>query len=195
MSVVDTLDSVVAWAEENICSKIKLKLPDDKHVDGSYEYKLINPSCHAIYIPTKDRTAPADVPIPSLCVQLLESNERRIGGVMRLRFCFSAWDPGEHGEDVLSPDGAGGYEWSGEASFRRLSSGWRDVWNFADIALREIGGADDIAGHSLDREKGIDYGPYLVQDDVPSFYPYWFAWAEITLTYGVNRNHPSDDYL
>lgn len=195
MSVVNTLEQVVLWAKKTICSKVELKLPDDRKAGDSYPYKLVNPSCHPVYVPTKDRTPPAsdDVPIPSLCVQLLPSTETRKGGILRLRFAFLVWDPGQHAKDVFRP-GDEGLRQVKDEKFIRTSDGWRDVYNFLDIAMRELRLSESIGDYSLDDEKGIDYGPYTIEGDVPSFYPYWYAWCEFDLRYG-NANPTYDKYL
>ena len=42
MTIANTLDRLVKWTEENICSKIKLKVPPEDieaATDADYEYK------------------------------------------------------------------------------------------------------------------------------------------------------------
>ena len=76
MSIVDNLDKVAKWARENICTKVKLKLPDDDRNDGSYTVQLVSPEAFVLYVPTRDRMPPkVTAPIPSICVQLMEGKE------------------------------------------------------------------------------------------------------------------------
>jgi hypothetical protein len=203
MSTVNTIDVVTDWANENICQKVKLKLPDDKRVDATYNagYKLVNPDAFPLYVPAKDRMPPDVVaPIPSLCVQLMSGRDTltQDKGFMRLRFCFSTWDPGIHGPDIFNPaEGAEplAYEqWNGTdavAHYERRSEGWRDVWNFVDTALRVLESAEYIGTKEKYRimvEDGIDYGPVTEEDNAVDFYPYWFAWVAFNLQYGISRN-------
>lgn len=199
MSIVNNLDKVAKWAQENICSKVKLKLPDDDRNDGSYSVQLVSPEAFVLYVPTKDRLPPkATAPIPSICVQLLEGNDDMSSstGQMKMRFSLSAWNPGTHmAGEVLVPyrDEEGNLrykQWTSDGSkekFKRNAEGWRDVWSFADTVIRELENAEYIEGLRLVKEEGITYGPYQEDGTFTDFYPYWFAWVGFTLEYGLNR--------
>lgn len=199
MSIVGNLDKVAKWAQENICSKVKLKLPDDDRNDGSYSVQLVSPEAFVLYVPTKDRLPPkATAPIPSICVQLLEGNDDMTNstGQMKMRFSLSAWNPGTHMEgEVFVPytDEEGNLrykQWTSDDSkekFKRNAEGWRDVWSFADTVIRELENAEYIEGLRLVKEEGITYGPYQEDGTFTDFYPYWFAWVGFTLEYGINR--------
>lgn len=199
MSIVYRLDKVAKWAQDTICSKVKLKLPDDDRNDGTYGVQLVSPGVFVLYVPTKDRMPPkATAPIPSLCVQLVEGSEdmTKNSGRMKLRFSLSAWNPGTHKEgELFIPyrDESGNLYYKAWTSddvkekFIRNAEGWRDVWNFADTALRELEAAEYIEGLRLVKEDGITYGPYQDDGAFTDFYPYWFAWINFTLEYGLNR--------
>lgn len=203
MAIVDMMEKVTAWAQEAICAKVKLKLPNDKAVDASYNegYTLVHPAAFPLYVPTKDRIAPrVAAPIPSLCVQLLSGQDKADKGTMRLRFMLNAWDPGLHGPDVFHPAGDGQYtQWNGEeamAYYERRSEGWHDVWHFVDTALRELESTAIVGGFRLVREAGIEYGPLQEDGAIPDYYPYWFAWISFTIEYGLLRDQPSyHEYL
>jgi hypothetical protein len=183
MSVVDMVERACEWAAREVCGKVELKLPDDKHVDGSYPYTLVHPSVHAAYVPTKDRKPPKDMPVPSVCVQIIHGEEPHDGSLY-LRFSFLAWDPGTHEGDVFEPDGNGTYApLDDHGHFDRLSDGWRDVWNFVDVALHALR-SGKVGGYAV---SDVEYGPYAVEDDIPTFYPYWYAWIECRLAYGIPR--------
>jgi hypothetical protein len=199
VSIVNTLDKVAKWAQANICKDVKLKLPDDDKNDGTYNVKLVNPEAFVLYVPTKDRMPPQiAAPIPSLCVQLIEGTDDMIKSISRLkmRFSLSAWNPGMHKEGELflpQRDEAGNLiytVWTGsdiKEKFQRNSEGWRDVWTFADVAIRKLENAEFIEGLRLVKEDGVIYGPYQEEGAFTDFYPYWFAWVSFTIEYGLSR--------
>lgn len=202
MSIVNNTEKIISWAEEFICSKIKLKIPDDDSNDGKYNYKLVNPAVFALFVPTKDRLPPkAAAPIPSLCVQIIDGKDMPNSGTTRIRFGFSTWSPGTHGMDIFAPKPGEPGKYTqpdtdeGRAFYKRNSEGWRDAWNFVDLALREIESAEIIGGLlRVVKEDGITYGPYTEQDSILDCYPYWYAWVEFTVSYGITRQHPQYDH-
>ena len=206
MSVVKILDDVTEWAQKNICDGIKLKAPpenDAEAVDAGYEYTLVTPAAFPLFVPAKDKLPPSILtPIPSLCVRFMEGSDALdgSGGRINLQFAFSTWDVGLHGEDIFVKQKDGTFNrWSGEeaaAYFRRSGAGWRDAWNFVDIALRKIESATAIAGYELDRSTSVQYGPLAEQENIPDFYPFWFCWVNFTLRYPLIRNVIDlDEYL
>ena len=199
MSVVNILDRVTEWARQSICSKIKLKLPpkdEESATDQDYEYDLVTPAAFTMYVPTRDKLPP-DVrsPIPSICVRCRDGEDDLAAsrGRINIEFCFSAWNPGTYGADVLRPIEGNSTEarrWNGpEANdhFQRYGGGYRDVWNFVEIALREIESRTHIDGIEVDRTVPVRYGPLAEQESIPDFYPLWFAWVSFTLTYPLIR--------
>lgn len=118
-----------------------------------------------------------------------------------MQLCFSTWNPGTHGADVLKPvpgDSLRMQQWTGpeaEEYFDRNGDGWRDAWNLVDIALREIESRTNIAGYEIDRSTPVKFGPLTEQEAIPDFYPFWYAWISFTLTYPLRRNNPSVETL
>ena len=198
MSVVNILDNVTEWVQTNICTKIQLKVPpasDTDPTDAGYTYHLVQPTAFPLFVPARDKAAPGILsPIPSVCVRFLEGDEAlsKDMGSIGMQLCFSTWDPGLHGEDILRPDGDGGSKrWTGpeaDAYFRRSGEGWRDAWNFVDIALRELGSTTTVGGCSIDRSVPIKFGPLTDQGTIIEAYPLWFAWCSFSLTYDLRRN-------
>lgn len=204
MSIVNSIEIVREWLAANVCPLVQLKLPDDNATDASYPYKLVNPAAFSLFIPSKDRTPPKiAAPIPSVCVQIVQGKDDMIASTrgIKIRLCFAAWDPGYHGPDIFKPtgDGSGSYiQWNDEeakAIFLKNGEGWRDVWNFVDTALREIEDAEYINGLRLVKEDGITFGLFTEQDAVPDFYPFWYAWVELTVSEILTRNHKAYDHL
>lgn len=199
MTVVRILDTLTDWARENICTKIMLKVPpDNEHEpdDAGYEYRRVNPAAFPMYVPTKEKLPPAIIsPFPSVCVRFVEGadNLSDSKGSIGVQLCFSAWNPGTHGEDILLPGDDNALEpkqWTGpeaDAYFQRSGEGWRDVWNMVDIALREIEIVTNIDGLVIDRSVPVKFGPLTEQEAIPDFYPFWFAWVSFTVTYPLTR--------
>lgn len=202
MSVVHVIDTVTNWARTNICDKIKLKQPPDDleaPVDAEYEYTLVNPAAFPMYVPTSDKLPPGiHAPFPSLCVRLVAGQDEQANGkgYADLQLCFSTWDPGLHGKDILHPHGDGTFRrWSGEeadAFFQRTAGGWRDAWNFMDIALRAVESETNIGGFVIDKATPIKYGPLTEQEAIPDLYPTWFAWISFRVTYPLTTRNIAD---
>ncbi len=176
MSIVKILDDVTAWARENICSKIALKVPPKgtEPNDYDYAYKTANPVAFTMYVPTEDKL-PKDIPsaFPSLCVRFIEANDDlgTMTGTIGIQFLLSAWNPGKHGTE-----------------FERNGEGWRDIWNFTDIALQAVESVTNISGYKIDRSIPVKFGPLTEQEAVPDFYPFWFTWVTFQLTYPLMRD-------
>ena len=198
MSVVHVIDTVTDWARANICPKIQLKQPPadlDAATDEGYEYKLVTPAAFAMYVPTSEKLPPGiHSPFPSLCVRFMAGQDEQANGkgFVDLQLCFSTWDPGLHGEDILRANGDKSFKrWSGEeadAYFRRTGDGWRDAWNFVDIALRAVESETNIGGFVIDKATPVKYGPLTEQEAIPDLYPTWFAWISFRVTYPLVRN-------
>ena len=58
MTLVNSIDKIVSWLTENVCSKITLKLPDDYRNDTGYDVVMVNPAAFPLYVPGKDRLPP-----------------------------------------------------------------------------------------------------------------------------------------
>lgn len=200
MSVVHLIDTLAEWARENVCAHIQLKQapPPDAPEDGGYDYKLVHPAVFPMYVPTSEKLPPnIHAPFPSLCVRFVKGSDSVISrtGSVDIQLCFSAWNPGIHGRDMLLPvDGKTFKPWNEEAAqtfFRQTSDGWRDVYNFVDIALRAVESVDCIGQYTIDKSVPIEFGPLTEQESIPDFYPMWFAWISFRVSYPLLRNNPS----
>ena len=198
MSVVHVIDTVTEWARANICDHILLKQPPadtDAAMDSGYEYTRVHPAAFPLYMPTAEKNPPNfHAPYPALCVGFTQGQDEAAAGqgMVDLQLLLSAWNPGVHGRDVLLPAGDNTFQvWSGEkaeAFFQRSAEGWRDVWNFADTALRAVESVTNIGGYAIDRTAPIKFGPLTEQESVPDLYPFWFAWISFRVTYPLRRN-------
>ncbi|MBP1580801.1 MAG: hypothetical protein J6A26_00190 [Oscillospiraceae bacterium] len=198
MSIVHLIDTLTDWAKTNICSQIKLKVPpsNEAAVDAGYEYKLVTPAAFSMYIPTSDKLPPSIFsPFPSLCVGFVNGEDTPATGrgAVDVQLMFSTWDPGLHGEDWLIPTKYKEWkQWSGEDAenyFQRSGDGWRDAWNFVDIALRKLESTTNINGFVIDRASPIKFGPLNEQEAIPDLYATWFAWVSFRVTYPLTQRN------
>lgn len=204
-TVTEVIDRVVEWTEKNICQKVELKVPPtdlDAPDGGGYEYQRVHPHCFPLFVPGNDKLPPnVAAPIPSVCVRVVDGTDFRSEGSISLELWFSAWNPGTHGKDVLKPvqgKQATYEEWSGpeaEAYFQRNAEGWRDLWNWLDVSLREIESVESIDGLQIDREQGIKFGPAKDNEGIPDYYPFWFGFISLTLNRPIVRNIPAYEDL
>lgn len=204
MTLVQSIDKVVGWLRDSVCSQITLKLPDDYRNDTDYDVKFVNPAAFPLYVPGKDRLPPSvPAPIPSVCVQLMEGSDDLLQKKrqLQIRLCLACWNPGEHGGEVWqtrkNPDALGGFSFyraTGEAAqtYARNMEGWRDSFNFADLVLRELEGAEYIMGHRLVKESGIKFGLFTEEGNIWDYYPYWHSWISFTLEAGVVAKTPEE---
>lgn len=197
MSVVHIIDTLTEWARENVCNKIKLKVPplDGAFDDAGYQYKLVNPAAFGMYLPTSEKLPPnIHNPFPSVCVGFSKGQDvlAENAASLNVQLSFATWDTGIHGKDIYGKINYNEYQqWSGteaDAYFRRSGEGWRDAWNFVDIALRELESLTHIGGYVIDRSTPIEFGPLAEQEGIPNLYPFWFAWISFRIKYSIVRN-------
>lgn len=89
----------------------------------------------------------------------------------------------------IKDDGViGGYRYEhnpeGE-TYSRNSDGWKDLYNFQDIALSELENAEFLAGVRLDNAEPITYGPFSEEGQIWDYYPYWCGWVSFSIVCGV----------
>lgn len=209
MTLVQIMDIVVNWLNDNVCDQIALKLPDDSRNDDDYGVKFVSPAAFPLYVPGKDRLPPSvPAPIPSVCVQLMEGSDDLLKSKrqLQIRLCLACWNPGEHGGEIFhpqkNPQAIGGYSYyrvTGEAAekYSRNMEGWRDSFNFADLVLRELENTEYIAGLRVVKESGIKFGLFTEDGNIWDYYPYWHNWIGFTLEAGVVTRPPEKytDYL
>jgi hypothetical protein len=185
LSIVKILDDVTQWARQNICSQIELKVPpkNDAPNDFDYKYQKANPVAFTMYVPTGDKL-PKHIPsaFPSLCVQFMagEDDLKSMQGTLGIQLLLSAWNPGTHREDFITEQPA-------NKQFERNGDGWRDIWNFADLAVTAVESTTNICGYEIDRSVPVKFGPMTEQEAVPDYYPFWFAWVTFQITYPLKR--------
>ena len=63
------LELIADWLKENVCPHLQYKRPNDDNNDGTYNYQLVNPDVHIMYIPPKDILPEKKYAAPSILVQ------------------------------------------------------------------------------------------------------------------------------
>lgn len=198
MAIVNDLNQIREWVQEEICEELLLKLPDDDKSGSDYEPELVHPTAFALFTPTKDRLPPnVKAPIPSVCIRLKEGVHEQGTNKMHLILNFCTWNPGKQIEFVPTekPADIKAYNLQVANEFKRTADGWQDVFSFIDTALRTIETAEYIAGMRVVAEDGIKYGMASDKDGVDDFAPYWLGWIEFSVEAGNIRNKSYNDYL
>ncbi len=203
MSIVNTLDKVVAWTRREICEGTKLKLPPDGDGDDcpnaeEYRYREVTPACFPLFVPTQEKLPPKVLmPIPSVVVRILkgEDDAMKRTGKMDMDMCFSTWNPGTYGKDMLLPkEGEPGTfqtlpDEEAKGLFDIYANGWRDVWNWVDKAVRALESTTNMDGIQIDHAVPITYGPLREQESIPDLYPLWFAWVGFSVKIQLLRHN------
>ncbi len=176
MTVINILDEVRDWLENEICENFTFKKDPGKEeaIDASYTHELVTPKAFTLY-------PPFDEKFPSVTVQFSNGIQSKFdkGGELKLRFLFATWNPGLH---FINDNG--------EADFIVNQEGWRDVWNFIDYTLRKVTNTNSISPQiRIKHEDKIAFGPMTENETIPNYYPYWCAWIEFTIQYTVNSTN------
>lgn len=201
MSVVNTLDRITEWVQEKICNPVSFKVPPkEKEPEGpGYEYERVTPAAFKWFVPSNDRLPPdIKTAFPSVCVRLNDGEDSFNTRTMNFDMCFSVWNPGTHGSDIIEKMQDESYsQWKGDEAkeyYQRDNEGWREVWNWIDLALRELESVTNIGGGSIDRNS-IKFAPFKTNNEMVVFYPFWFAYISFTVETPLERNVPTFEGL
>lgn len=175
MTIINILDEVRNWLDSEVCENFKFKKDPGKEeaTDAGYNYELVKPKAFTLY-------PPFDEKFPSVTVQFSNGVQSKIdgSGELKLRFLFATWNSGLHHKD------------NGEPAFILNTEGWRDVWNFINYTLRKVTNTNSISPKiRIKHEDKINFGPMAENETIPSYWPYWCAWIEFTIQYGVNSTN------
>lgn len=172
MTIINILDEVRNWLENEICEGFTFKKDPGKEeaIDETYNFELVKPKAFILYPPFEEK-------FPSVTVQFGNGVQSKFeeSGELKLRFLFATWNPGLHQRYGVDP------------IFEVNAEGWRDVWNFIDFTLRKLTNTHSISPKiRIKHEDKINFGPMTENETIPNYYPYWCAWIEFTIQYGVN---------
>lgn len=175
MTVISVLEDVKDWLDNEICENFEFKKDPGKEeaIDTGYKYELVKPKVFILY-------PPFDEKFPSVTIQFGNGIQSKFNesGELKLRFLFGTWNPGLHSKD-------------GETkTFDINVEGWRDVWNFIDFTLRKVSNTNSIGSNiRIKHEDSVSFGPMAENETIPNYYPYWCAWLEFTVVYGVSSTN------
>ena len=216
MTMLDTIDGVRKWLEENVCTKLAFKKapPPDYPAGKEYKHELVRPKAWAIYYPAGDVVKLLDYACPCVVVQPIEFNYLPDGGEeVKVRLAFMVWNTGDHIEDVYDLNDDTEPVFSAELgrfvqrsrykltnpedAFKLNDDGWRDVFVFADTALLELKKAKNIGGFKLKEDEPINCTPYSEESVSQYFYPYHYTRLDITLYRSVieAKDKEVEEYL
>lgn len=200
--LTDTIQSVVNWLSENVCSKVTLKLPDDYKNDDEYSVRLVHPAAFPLYVPGKDRLPPnVPAPVPSICVQMMQGSDDLMNKdrTLEIRLVVACWNPGTHGDEIYYPrenkDELGGYSYflrddEELQTYERNMDGWKESMNLQSFILSELEKSEFIAGSRIVKESGIKFGLFSEDGDICDYYPYWHSWITFQLQTGLVSPSP-----
>lgn len=194
MSIVKSMDTIAKWAEKEICGSVKLKKPPamDEPTDELYDYERVTPACFPMYVPNEMQrdewnTPAIKSPFPSLFVQIQSGEVKGKENKMEVLFWFSTWETGTHGKDILEPAVENGRKWKewddakAKEYFETKYEGWRDAWNWVDLAIHKLRATAHIGGVELVKSDPIKFGPAKEKEDIVDTYPFWFAWIRFSI--------------
>ena len=195
MTITRTIDQICEWLNTNVCPNVELKRPpeDGKATNKKYEYELAHPYAFPLYLPSKDKLPPTvKTTFPAICVQLEYGNDLEHNREMNINLSFGSWNPGIHPNDWLYPYG----DKPEEGDFTNEVEGWRDLWNFIDYTVTAIESTGYL-GEDVEivKNEPLEFGPYKEQDEIVSYYPWWFGYCRFKVRSMILRNDPEVESL
>ncbi len=208
MAITDSMIKIADWLNNAVCPNYKFKVPPEGRVqdnnrkqilapmDDGYQYQEVNPYAFVMFLPTKDKIPPPGHPnMPSVCVQLVSGSDDLLKGSreMTVNLACSCWNPGIHAQDIYFPKGSRPER---TPHFEPSYMGWMDAWNLVDGILMKLGEINNIDGYvQIVKDTPVTFGCYKEQDNIPDFYPYWFAWVQFKVRSVFYRNNEIEKYL
>ena len=199
MTVVEEINRICDWLNENICPSISLKVPDDFQNDEGMTVQEMHPHAFPLFIPGEDKLPPnIPAPIPSICVQLMKGTDDLTESKRELevRLCMNSWSPGDYGAEtaqLIEDDKAlGGYRYRvdpNSKTFNRNVNGWVESYNFLDKILTAVEETEFINGLRLKKEDPIEFGPFTESGELVDYYPYWHNYISLKFEAGRTISH------
>lgn len=177
MTTVLAIEAIANWLNERVCPKLLFKRANDLHQDDSYPFEEVHPKAYAMFYP--DGMMPEEEKgRPFILVTPAKGNRKVIQKTdrMSVQLTFRTWNPGTHKEE--NAEGA---------PYRKNTDGWKDVWNLLDWTLREIENVQYLNGLRFVASEGVEYGPMVKDGQFVDEYPYFSAYATITVEWPIVR--------
>lgn len=181
MTVISNLEAVADWLRSEVCANLTFKEPNHEKTCDSYEYTLVHPDVHIMYVPTKDVLNSDRRVVPSVVVQFdnAKTYPKAHNGLMYFKLGFAVWNLGLHND----------------GEYTRNIEGWHDVWNFVDYTHAAILNAEFIGHIRVRFEDGIEVGPAKEQNAIADYYPFWYAYLNFTGEFAQAANHKKYNHL
>lgn len=166
------IDAVRDFLNENVCSDLSLKVPNDNDM---YQVDWRSPVAYSTFLPPKNKL-PAEInqPVPSVVVMPIRDEESLNEGTLLLHLVFAIWDPGTR---------LPGAPKKRTPEFLELDNdGWRALCTFTERAKMAIIAERSIGDMELTYP--VRRGFFNEEDSTPDLRPYYMAWMDLSFRYG-----------
>ncbi|MBQ9000261.1 MAG: hypothetical protein IJ087_00210 [Eggerthellaceae bacterium] len=179
-TISKTLDDVAAWVASEIAPKLEYLVPPDDGSVGGFEVETAHPVVYQSFVPGKERLTQGQLQAPSIAVQLLGGSDASSGNrTLNVRLVLTIWAPGHYDAD----------------GFHRDQDGWRDLHNGLDAMAVAVGSAEVIAGCAVNLSRGVQFGYFDIEGEIPDLYPYWMGKVDFELTGAYPANKRFENLL
>lgn len=177
-TIIKILDDTREWCQSELCTTFKFKVApkENEPEDDTYNYRREYPKAYTLY-PDKDNK------YPSVTVQFTDSTIKGALSETQINLLFAVWNNGSHYLDDADVP-----------SFKENYEGYRDVWNWIDLALSKILETEYIGEHiRIKKEGGVKVTPIKEDGTIPNFYPVFGASISFSVEYSAQQ--VQDEYI
>lgn len=198
IGLVDIVQQLTDWLNENVCPSILLLEPDDDFQDESYsKAKRVHPKAYPLFTSWANRSASVNIPgAPCIVVGVLNGTDvlKDSTRTLNMQLQLISWNPGQYGTDTLkpikdekAPFGVRYVTDVDQQTYERSQDGWKDSYNFMDIVLRELEKQEFVSGTRIKLKDGsIEFGHYRDDTGPIDLYPYWINYIRFQIECGNN---------
>lgn len=190
-STYNDLRHLKKFLEENVCNRIRFKVPDDQFQDQTYRLEIDHPVVSVLRTELKeygDRLAKA----PQIVIRLLETNENRWARTKEysIQLLVITWNTGTSTSELYYPDPVKdrkgipiSFETREQANeIISTENGSYDVLNFVDMITEALMSHVMIGPNlSFNQEEGISSGPMFDEDGPARLEPYYVHWVQFSM--------------
>lgn len=184
MNHIKILQDIKKYLEDELCSKISSKKPDNEINDERYKLELVNPKVHLGALPIGNENVQD---APSFILSINEATRTGNKSNFKLRINIVLWSPGKYLSEsykaIDDPNALGGKSYKKQSptqeKYERDDSGFIELWNLIDKTVDLIQSNALFAGHAIDHEN-IKYDQFRDSEGYPlDFYPYYMGYIDI----------------
>ena len=179
-TISTTLDGVEALVAAEIAPKLEYLVPPDDGSVDVLEVETAHPTVYQSFVPGRERLERGQLQAPSIAVQLLGGDDSASGSrTLNMRLVLTIWAPGHYDAD----------------GFHRDQDGWRDLHNGLDAMAVAVGSAEVIAGCTVALARGVRFGYFDIDGEIPDLYPYWMGKVDFELAGAYPANKRFENLL